>query len=202
MSRDRSRNNYNRKSKRVVLVAYEGDNKTEKNYFSNFSNRNKDYIIKPVPGNETDPVHLVTQTIQKSKDLSLDLLEDDKAYCIFDTDMKIEKNMQIDIAIKMAKENNIIPIVSAPCVELWFLLHYEYTTAIISNNDVINRLRKYYPKYEKNCNIYSEIKDRIDIAIENSKKLEKYQQQNNKKLQTVEANPYTEMYKIVEDLIK
>lgn len=202
MKRDRSRNNHNRKSKRVVLVAYEGENKTEKNYLSNFSGRDKDYIIKQVPGNETDPVNLVRQTIQKVHDLSLYLLEDDKAYCIFDTDMKTEKNIKIDEAIKLAKDNNIIPIVSAPCVELWFLLHYEYTTAMISSNDVIERLKKHYPKYEKKCNIYLELKDRIDKAIENSKKLEKYQKQNNKKLQTVEANPYTEMYKIVEELMK
>lgn len=202
MKRDRSRNNHNRKSKRVVLVAYEGENKTEKNYLSNFSGRDKDYIIKQVPGNETDPVNLVRQTIQKVHDLSLYLLEDDKAYCIFDTDMKTEKNIKIDEAIKLAKDNNIIPIVSAPCVELWFLLHYEYTTAMISSNDVIERLKKHYPKYEKNCNIYLELKDRIDKAIENSKKLEKYQKQNNKKLQTVEATPYTEMYKIVEELMK
>ena len=149
MSRDRSRNNHNRKSKRVVLVAYEGENKTEKNYLNNFSSRDKDYIIKPVPGNETDPVNLVKQTIQKAQNLSLDLLEDDKAYCIFDTDTKPEKNIQIEAAIKLAKENNVIPIVSAPCVELWFLLHYEYTTAMISSNDVIERLKKHYPKYEK-----------------------------------------------------
>lgn len=202
MSRDRSRNKYNRKSKRVVLVSYEGENKTEKNYLSNFSGRDKDYIIKPVPGNETDPINLVRQTIQKVKDLSLDLSEDDKAYCVFDTDTKPEKNIQIESAIKLAKDNDIIPIVSAPCVELWFLLHYEYTTAVINSNDVIERLKKHYPKYEKNCNIYSEIKDRVDIAIKNSKKLEKYQKQNNKKLQTVDANPYTEMYKLVEELMK
>lgn len=202
MNRDRSRNKYNRKSKRVVLIAYEGENKTEKNYLSNFSGRDKDYIIKPVPGNETDPINLVRQTIQKVKDLSLDLSEDDKAYCVFDTDTKPEKNIQIESAIKLAKDNDIIPIVSAPCVELWFLLHYEYTTAVINSNDVIERLKKHYPKYEKNCNIYSEIKDRVDIAIKNSKKLEKYQKQNNKKLQTVDANPYTEMYKLVEELMK
>lgn len=59
MSRDRSRNNHNRKSKRVVLVAYEGENKTEKNYFDNFLGRDKNYIIKSVPGNETDPINLV-----------------------------------------------------------------------------------------------------------------------------------------------
>lgn len=40
------------------------------------------------------------------------------------------------------------------------------------------------------------------LAIKNAKKLEKYQLQNNKKLQSVEANPYTEVYKIIEELIK
>lgn len=202
MSKDRSRNNYNRKSKRVILVAYEGENKTEKIYLSNFSGRDKSYIIKAVPGNETDPVNLVKQTINKISDLSLDLSDDDKAYCIFDTDINPEKDIQIETAIKLAKENNIIPIVSSPCVELWFLLHYEYTTAMINGNDVIERLKKYYPRYEKNCNIYPEIKDKINIAIKNSKKLEKYQQQNSKKLQFIEANPYTEMYKIVEEFVK
>ena len=149
MSRDRTRNNHNRKSKRVVLVAYEGENKTEKNYFDNFLGRDKNYIIKSVPGNETDPINLVKQTIKKVKDLELDLSLDDKAFCIFDTDTKLEKNVQIEAAIKMSKKNNIIPIVSSPCVELWFLLHYEYTTAMVSSNEVIERLKRYYPKYEK-----------------------------------------------------
>lgn len=202
MYQDRSRNNHNRKSKRVILIAYEGDNKTEKNYFNNFSGRDKNFIIKVVPGNETDPVSLVRQTIHKVNDLALDLLEDDIAYCVFDADIKLDKNKQILEAINLAKENNIIPIVSIPCVELWFLLHYEYSTAIVNNNEVIERLKKYYPKYEKNCNIYPSINDKLNKAISNAKKLERYQLENNNQLQTVEANPYTEMYKIVEELIK
>ena len=202
MSKDRRRNIHSRKSKKVILVAYEGNNKTEKNYFKNFSGREKDYVIEVVPGNETDPENLVRQTIQKAKHLGLDLTEDDRAYCIFDTDIKPAKDKQIISTIKLAKDNNIIPIVSAPCIELWFLLHYDYTTAEINSDEVITRLKKFYPKYEKNCNIYPEIKDRVDIAISNSKKLEKFQLQNNRKLQMVEANPYTEVYKLIEELLK
>lgn len=202
MSKDRRRNIQNCKPKKVILVAYEGENKTEKNYLNNFSGREKDFIIKVVPGNETDPVNLVKQTIQKVKELGLDLFEDDKAYCIFDADIHPQKNIQITKAIKLAKNYGIVPIVSTPCIELWFLLHYEYTTATINNNDVINRLKKYYPKYEKNCDIYPEIKDKINFAINNSKKLEKYQLQNNRKLQMVETNPYTEMYKVIEEIIR
>ena len=44
--------------------------------------------------------------------------------------------------------------------------------------------------------------EKIDIAINRAKKLEKYQIDNNKRIGTVEANPNTEVYKIVEYLIK
>lgn len=202
MSSDRRRNIQQRKSKRVILVAYEGNNKTEKNYFNNFSSRERDYVIRVVPGNETDPVNLIKQTLYKAQSLALNLLEDDKAYCIFDTDAKKDKDKQIIKAINLANKYNIIPIISTPCVELWFLLHYEYTSSIMDNDKVLDKLKKYYPKYEKNCNIYADLGDKIDIAIKNAKKLEKYQLLHNRKLRMTEANPYTEMYKIVEELIR
>lgn len=133
MSKDRLRNQNNRKSKRVILVAYEGKNKTEKNYFDNFNDRDKNYVIKTVPGNETDPINLVNQTIQKSRDLKLKLDDDDRAFCIFDTDIDVKKNNQIKDAISLALNNNIIIITSSPCIEIWFLLHFEYTTAYMNN---------------------------------------------------------------------
>ena len=198
----RRRNINSRKSKKVILVAFEGKNKTENNYFSNYRLRDKDYIIKLVPGNETDPINLVNKTIIKVKELGLNLEENDRAYCIFDTDLDERKNMQIIKARKLAKKYHIIMITSNPCIELWFLLHFEYTTAWLSNNDVINKLKKYYPKYEKNINIFPEIKDKVFEAIKNAKKLESFQLDNNKIVGMVDANPSTEMYKIVEELIK
>ena len=128
--------------------------------------------------------------------------DNDVAYCIFDTDVNPNKNKIIEEAIELAKKNDIKIITSSPCIELWFLLHYEYTTANMDNEEVIKRLKKYYPKYEKNVNIYPDIIEKIDIAINRAKKLEKYQIDNNKRIGTVEANPNTEVYKIVEYLIK
>lgn len=81
MSSDRQRNKRDIKSKRVILVALEGKNKTEKNYFDNFNNRDKNYVIKTVPGNETDPVNLVKQAVKTSYKLSLN--EDDKIFLYF-----------------------------------------------------------------------------------------------------------------------
>lgn len=191
-----------RKQKSKILIAAEGKNKTEKTYFSNFEDGKKSYNITYARGNNTDPLKLVKMLIKEIDELKLDLQDDDVAYCIFDTDVDPNKNKIIDEAIQLAKKNNIKIITSSPCFELWFLLHYDYTTANMDSEEVIKRLKEYYPKYEKNINIYPDIIKEIDLAIDRAKKIEKYQIDNNRRIGTVEANPNTEVYKIVEYLMK
>ena len=191
-----------RKQKSKILIAAEGKNKTEKTYFSNFEDGKKSYNITYARGNNTDTLKLVKMLIKEIDELKLDLQDDDVAYCIFDTDVDTNKNKIIEEAIQLAKKNNIKIITSSPCFELWFLLHYDYTTANMDSEEVIKRLKEYYPKYEKNINIYPDIIKEIDLAIDRAKKIEKYQIDNNRRIGTVEANPNTEVYKIVEYLMK
>ena len=191
-----------RKQKSKILIAAEGKNKTEKTYFSNFEDGKKSYNITYARGNNTDPLKLVKMLIKEIDELKLDLQDDDVAYCIFDTDVDPNKNKIIEEAIQLAKKNNIKIITSSPCFELWFLLHYDYTTANMDSEEVLKRLKEYYPKYEKNINIYPDIIKEIDLAIDRAKKIEKYQIDNNRRIGTVEANPNTEVYKIVEYLMK
>ena len=191
-----------RKQKSKILIAVEGKNKTEKTYFSNFEDGKKPYNITYAKGNNTDPLKLVKMLVKEIEKMELDLQDGDAAYCIFDTDIDPDKNKIINEAIQLAKKNNIKIITSSPCVELWFLLHYDYTTANMRNEEVIKRLKKFYPKYEKNVNIFPDIIENLYKAIERAKKLEKYQLDNNRRIGTVEANPNTEFYKIVEYLIK
>lgn len=200
ISNDRVRKVRTQKNK--IIIAVEGKNKTEKLYFNNFDNGKQSYSITIAKGNDTDPLKLVKSLDKEIKKNELDLSNKDMAFCVFDTDMDYNKNKIINKAKQYAKERNIKIITSTPCIELWFLLHYEYTTANLSNNEIIKRLKQYYPKYEKNINIYPDIEDKINTAIDRAKKLEEYQIKNNKQITAVEANPNTEMYKIVEYLIK
>ena len=117
--------------------------------------------------------------------------------------------LQVDDSAKLiigneeqrTSDNNIKIISSTPSVELWFLLHFEYTTASMTNKDLISRLKEHYHNYDKNVDIYPDISDKTIEAIEKAKKLEKYQLDNGKEIGTVEANPNTEIYKIVEELL-
>lgn len=201
ISKDRVRKVRYQKNK--IIIAIEGKNKTEKLYFDNFDDGKKSYSIIIAKGNDTDPLKLVKSLSKEIFKRDLDLSNGDKAFCVFDTDEDSNKNKLIIEAKKYAELKGIKMISSTTCIELWFLLHYEYTTASLSNDKVIKRLKQHYQKYEKNINIYSEINDNVNKAIERAKKLEKYQVvENSKSIGTVEANPSTEMYKIVEYLIK
>ena len=71
----------------------------------------------------------------------------------------------------------------------------------ISNKEIINDLKTYIPNYEKNMNIYPIIEDKTNIAIENSKKLEKEQIRDGKDIININCNPYTSVYKPVEYII-
>ena len=134
--------------------------------------------------------------------LNLDFEDGDAAYCVFDTDTDPNKNTIITKAINLAKRHNIQVITSTPCIELWFLLHCQYTTAYMNNNEVINKLKNFYKNYDKNINIYPNIIDKINFAMDNAKRLEIHQLNNKRKIGMVEANPNTEIYKIVEELIR
>ena len=71
----------------------------------------------------------------------------------------------------------------------------------MNNKEVINRLRKHYHVYDKNVDIYPNIYSNMSDAITNAKKLEKYQLENGKIIGNVEANPNTEICKLVLELL-
>lgn len=191
-----------RKQKSKIVIAVEGTNKTERLYFNNFDDGKKPYSIVVAKGNTTDPVSMVKRLAEEIKRLGVDLDDGDEAFCIFDTDIDLKKNEAIQKAIKYADKNKIKIITSSPSIELWFYLHYKYTTASMTNTEVIKRLKEYFPKYEKNYDIYQEICDNTDIAVQRAKKLEKYHIDNKKKIGMVETNPNTEIYKVIECLKK
>ncbi|OOM68301.1 hypothetical protein CLOBL_53590 [Clostridium sp. BL-8] len=92
---------------------------------------------------------------------------------------------------------------SNPCFEIWYLLHYKYTTANFKNYDAVKeRIEKDTPlkEYEKNKSIYSIIHDQTSSALINCGKLRNYHEDlgrnildinlNNIK-DVIQSNPYT-----------
>ena len=194
------RNSNSRKRKKIIFIATEGKNKTEKLYFKKY---NSDKVqIRFARGRSTDPVSMLSELLIECKEYGFDSKAGDKAYCVFDSDFVDSKNKQIASADKIAKKNNLSLIVSSPCFEIWYLCHYEYSTkAFGSNEEVISELRKRIPSYDKNKDdMYELLQPKQDKAIENAKKLEEYNLQCGKIPHTVEFIPSTDVYRIIETI--
>lgn len=112
----------------------------------------------------------------------------------------------------MAQKNKIKLGISNPCFELWYLLHFKYTTAYLKDySSVKNILEKETPlkNYNKNKDIYDLLKDEIPNAIQNGLELREYHERNGKTLSNVnltkqnikdivESNPYTNIMDLVQ----
>ena len=199
-AKQKKRGQVSRHQKKLILIGAEGKNKTELQYFQQFNRTQNRYTIKPAKGNTTDPENIVEDMIKSIKHEELAFDEGDLAYCVFDGDTKTEKQSQIDTAAALAKKHNVEILLSVPCFEVWFLQHFEYSTAELTSDSAIEKLRKYIPDYEKSSNVFSKLEPKIGQAIENAKKLEKYHDGLGKREKSIGRNPSTDIYDMIEVL--
>ncbi len=194
------RGRINRNRYPVVLYAAEGNNKTEQTYLQNFQDRNRINII-PTSGNWTDPIGMMDNLVREAREYGLDIRNGDRAFCIIDTDACNEKQVQIDAACR--KETAVVKVItSSPCIEEWFLCHYRLSTGYHTSADAIDELEARCPGYKKSFNIYPVIKDQQDTAIQHAMRLEQFHHEQGRSVHSVDSNPSSEMYKVIEFLTK
>ena len=162
-----------KKERVTYLIVAEGRNKTEMLYLSHFQEQGKDYYIRFVKaGNKTDAESLYKTLTAKWKELGLSAASGDKVFVVLDIDNDSNKAEKVISLIKENKNEAISFIVSNPVFEIWFLLHYRFTTKFYADGDaVIKDLKKYIPNYEKNFDSYELCKDKLSVALENVNKL-------------------------------
>lgn len=174
-----------RKVKPIVLIVTEGS-QTEPKYFEHFKTRQNNIDIRVVgsrsSAGETDYVSLVRKAREYQERNQLSSSTGDSVWVIADADVNYnnpkpmaEKNSKLNHARKMADNRGINLLLSSPCFEFWFLLHYQYTTRFIKDYaDMRSLLQKYIPVYTKTADVYELINDRTKTAVENAKRAEQH----------------------------
>ena len=197
----KKRNKQSRKEKPMIIITAEGRNETEARYFNNFRTADCPYIIKfHKAGHLTDPTKLAESIRQRWDAEDADVRTGDMAFVIVDLDNKESKAKEIQ---QLEAKNRVEKfIVSNPSFEVWYLLHYEYSTRSYMNADaVIRELKKHYPGYEKTSEMYPLLKEKIDEAIVNAEKLEDYHKAEEHSHPDANCNPYTDVHNLVKILI-
>lgn len=187
-----------RKKKPVILIIAEGKNVTESQYFTSFQKQNNGFNIQMLTtDSSTDPERLYQKITHYWEYKELDETQGDIGFIVLDLDCNSDK---ANLIKKLAKKRRYIKfIVSNPCFEIWFLLHFKYTThTYMSGYEAIRDLRNYIPNYVKNLPVTEIITDKLDNAMANAGKLKDYFEEMGADWPSNKCNPYTDAPVIIE----
>ena len=196
-----SRNRPIRTPAKILYLFCEGE-KTEPNYFCAIHRKYRDILrdkfsLQIKDTFHTDPIGLV----EEAKDL-LRLNETQKGdiiWCVFDVNNN--NNNTLNNAFQRAGKKIQIAL-SNPCFEVWYILHFKYSTASIrSSEEAVSILKEYIPNYEKNCDVLDTLSQKpnsLADAINGSKQLNDYHETSGNNVNFQSGNPSTQVFKIIE----
>ena len=188
--------------KPLILIVAEGHNVTENQYFHQFQNQHASYNIKVlIPGSATDPEGMLEKLERFWLMNEMDMMKGDRGFVVLDLDCDDSKGRLIE---KLERGSKIAQfVVSNPCFEVWFLLHYRYTThAYKDSTEVIKDLKNYIASYDKTQDVSDILSDKTETAYQNALKLEKYFQENGYRWPSNESNPRTDVPMVIEAINK
>ncbi len=187
-----------RERRKIIVVGTEGNNKTEEIYLRSLEKKQSKYHFIFADGNDTDAVNIVKSTIKKARAEGISNRNGDFSVSIFDLDTEKSKENQYLRAKAIAEGKNIMLISSNPCFELWFLEHFCFTTKPFNGSvNLIKELKSFIPDYTKNHGVFDELYSKLNDAIMNCERLDKYHLANGASEQLQFCNPQTEVYKLV-----
>lgn len=199
---NRNRRN-NRQTKRAWLIVCEGRNKTETKYLSHFNKRDGSVRLIIKSSGDTDPTSMIAQaeTIAESKGIGENA--GDRIICLMDLDIN-DKKAQLIQSLR-SKHSKVEISISNPCFEIWFLLHFtNHPRRENTSQNVKKQLVSYVPNYTESMDILQlcpEVQSNYLIAIDNAEGLRIEHARKNISIFSADANPYTEVYILMKDII-
>jgi hypothetical protein len=184
-----------------VLIVCEGK-KTEPNYLqglcAHYGLSNANIRILQPPGN--DPMSIVSFAIDELNREG----DYDRCYCVFDRDGHTNYGAALQ-EIKRSEAGaagKLRAVVSAPCFEVWVLVHFVYSTAeydsaggVSACARVLKDVRKHFQGYTKgHIGVFDILMPNLDRAIINAGRLDRHNKA------TGSNNPATEMHMLVDYL--
>jgi len=199
---DYKRREASREPRKSILIICEGE-KTEPIYFNALTERLRLIMVDvEIVGEGAAPITVVDRAIELREERknvaksSLTKAEYEVIYSVIDVDT----HETLDRAIDKARGNKIEIILSNPCFEYWYILHFGKTSAPFnSSQDAKSVLRQEHPAYSENdTTIFDVVYPKTNDAIKHSKEVLKEQHNDAEDLR--DCNPSTHVYKIVEYL--
>lgn len=162
-----------REEKPKIIIACEGE-ETERNYLDDLRriHRLTSADIRILPHEGTDPRTIVTQTAtfvrQEQREKAWQPSRD-QAWAVFDGDEHRDEPGKRDnwnAAMQRARDLKIHMAVSNPCIEFWYLLHYQDHWSYMTRQEAQSQLKVHLPRYHKADKMYPILQPNTSHAIE------------------------------------
>lgn len=197
-SKDLKRRQAFRTPNKSELIVCEGS-KTEQAYFASLRRELRLYAVRihVFSPDESDPMAIVEQAIAKKKEVSEPDNPCERVWCV--VDVEIPPHEALDRAWERAKSvNKLELILTNPCIEYWFLLHFgKHTDSFGNKNDAMKALKEVHSSYKKRSIGFDILYPHTGEAIRHSKEVLEEKRCGE---YIRDCNPSTHMHKIVEHL--
>ena len=193
--------------RKSILIVCEGE-KTEPIYFNALKETLRLIMVDvEIVGEGGAPITVVNRAIALREDRK-DIVKKRKSltkavyeviYCVIDVEAPIPHESLAN-AVSKAKDNKLEVILSNPCFEYWYILHFRKTSAPFSRSqNVKSALRREHSAYsESDTTIFNVVYPKTSDAIKHSKEVLNEQHIDAEDLRN--CNPSTHVHKIVEYL--
>lgn len=184
-----------------ILILTEGY--TEEIYFNKIANIFSLQTVEIKRSCHTNVNGIVKEAKTIAKNAQQEGNEYNFIFCIFDLDTINNKDYINILNNTKNKLTKILPIYSNPCIEVWFILHYEYCDQPFSKRNkktIGNEVKSYFKNHynnsydETNKVIINEIAEKYEEAVKNARQLIENQ------MNCESINPITTIYRIIEVL--
>jgi hypothetical protein len=185
------------------LIVTEGT-KTEPQYFRSISEvinqKYHDKIQLEIHGERKDTLRLLDKAVSRVRN-SIKVFK--HVWIVYDTDdFPPERiNQTVEECKKLTTDETIYHALwSNQCIELWFMLHFNFVESDLHRSEYIPKLTEWLNQigkgeYEKNReDIYDTLRPYLNDAIRNAKKLDEY----NRYRTPSNAAPGTKVYELME----
>jgi len=187
-----------------ILIVCEGS-KTEPIYFNSLKSKLRLAMVNvEIVGEGAAPITVVDHAIELRAERkrvakkSLTKAAYDVVYCVID--VEAPKAESLSRAANKARDNKLEVILSNPCFEYWYILHFRKTGAPFNTSqDAKSALRQEHPAYcESDTTIFYVVSPKTSDAIKRSKEVLREQHDDAEDLS--DCNPSTHVHRIVEYL--
>jgi hypothetical protein len=129
--------------RRADLLVFAEGVRTEVQYLNFWYRRHRAGILVEIAETHGTPMTLVEAAIERRRSEQREERRGrgrahDEYWCVFDRD----EHPRFEEAVKLAQENHIFLAVSNPCLELWFVWHFEEQAAHVERGDIQRRSKE------------------------------------------------------------